>query len=429
MLVAIVLGVFTLVVLVAAFLASKRWHWGQVLTVVAFYFMSVAFLILAAQTLSARNALQKQVKQNEERLERVSAEVNALENGSRDNAVINRLSQSVSIPDEPDGMPSIGVLAHRMRLEARARGRVWRNAVPVGEVDQQSGEVRVGFPVATPEPSGGDEFAEPAAEAAPVAGRLDLDIGSVVYVFEAASEERAEYLGEFKVTDVDPEGRTALLDPLSQLALDQHSGSRLLSSRGPWTVYETMPADKEGALAGLEEEQLRAALPEATVEEYLRDGTAAVADDPEARRVPLDADGQPILPGSDTEPVSYGYRRLRRDYSYLLSDLEQRHTELYALIESAKVEVARLEEALAGAEKQGDFRRQQLRKLQSDLTNVERDRDAIKNHLETLDMQIERAEQLLQETLRENAQLADRLAKKGPELIPVESSGLDIDAL
>lgn len=433
MIVAILLGVLTLVVLVGAFLASKRWHVGHVLAVVGFYFASVAFLYLGAQTLKARNGLQKQVTTSEQRLVTTTDAVDALAVGTRVPALVNRLRRDLEVPDGADEIESVERLAHNLRLTSRARGRVWRGAVPAGEVDQTNGSVRVGFPAAAPPAQQTDEFgdpieAEPAEPAA--AGRLDLESNAVVYLFEERAQQRSpEYLGEFLVKEVDAEGRTALLEPLGQLDLDTYAANRLLGSAGPWSVYETMPADSRDLFAELDEEQLRQLLPEAAIEEYLRDGTPAEPDDNPERHVDLDADGQPIPAESDIEPVSQEYRRLVRDYAFLLADSDQAFAELVALVKGATVEVARLEAALASAERLGEFRKQQISMLTSDLRSVEKDRAAINEHLEQLNRQLGQAEQLLTALLEENAALASQIASARGPMTPVVSPALDIDAL
>ncbi|MEO1496324.1 MAG: hypothetical protein AAFV43_04160 [Planctomycetota bacterium] len=430
----IVLGVVTLVVLVAAFLASKRWHWGQVLALVAFYFASVGYLILAAQTVSARNALQRQVKQTEERFLRTDAELTAITTGTRNGAIVNRLRQELSLGDDVDELPSLSEIAHELRLKARARGRVWRNGFPAGPIDPATGVVQVEFPEASAAPADGAEAGfngqdAGAAAAVPTASRLDLEVDSVVYVFESASESRPYYLGEFRVQDVGAESRTASLTALSQLALDSAALQRLQASRGPWAVYEVMPADRSGVLDGLTEEQLKSFLPAASAEEFLRDGTDWQTTDPIDRRVPLDANGEVASLNPEAEGVSYRYVRLRRDYSVILSDLGQRYAELYSLIQSSQVELEQLRSALAGAEEQQEFRQQQIDRLRSDLQGVERDREAILAHVEKLTSQIDRAERLLQATLDENAEMAERLASTRPTLVPVGNGALDIDAL
>ncbi|TWT46702.1 hypothetical protein [Botrimarina hoheduenensis] len=432
MLIAIFLGVVSLVVLVAAFLASKRWHWGSVLALVAFYFASVAFLILAAQTLNARNSLQKQVVDTDKRLNAELEGIDALESGTRVASVVRRLAGQINVADDATELASVGRMAHELRLKSRARGRVWRNAEPAGEVDLATGQVRVSFPASAPKTSNPDDpDAEPAAaeDTSAATARLDLEPESVVYLFEQGNANQQQYLGEFVVKEVDNEGRTALLLPLGQLAEDDYAADRLINSQGPWIVYESMPADSPNLFAGLSEKQLRKLLPESTVQEYLRDGTPAEADDDPERREPLDADGQPIPPGSETEPVSFRYRRLVRDYAFLLADSEQLYAELTALQSSARVEVERLREALAGAEKLSEFRKAQIEATRSDLVAVERDRDAIETHLNRLNEQLAQAETLLETTLQENAALAAQIASARGPMTPVVSPALDVDAL
>ena len=78
--------------------------------------------------------------------------------------------------------------------------------------------------------------------------------------------------------------------------LDDHEKQRLANSRGPWSMYETMPVDQLELFAGLSEEQLEKLLPEASVEEYIRQGTPAGPDDDEWHVIGFDADDNQVRP-------------------------------------------------------------------------------------------------------------------------------------
>ena len=427
--VAILLGVVTLVVLVAAFMASKYWHWAHVLVSVLLYFATVGYLILLAQEQSERHKHQKAEYNALVQLEKQLSENDALRSGTKNTSVINALrNRDVLIPDDASEIGGIRELEHQVRMLNRRRGRVWRNARPTSEVDLASGQVRVGFPMQAPVVQEDDFSEQPAAPPAPAP--LALQPGAVIYLFGQGEvsmdgQGNGQYLGEFRVLEV--AGREALVEPLEQLQLDPDAAERLINSQGPWIVYESMPADSEDLFADYSEEELQALLPAQSLEEYVRDGAPSQEDDDPARLEGLDADGVPVKPGET--PVKYRYRRLQRDYAYLFHDLNEEHAELLALIQAATADLQKLEQSLARAEALKTFRQDELQKLSSDLKLLSRDREEIEAYANMLQEQIAKAEGLLQEVLLDNAAIVAELTRAQGDLTPVASGALDVDAL
>lgn len=435
MIVTILLGVVSLAVLVLAFVATKYWHWAHVTVLVLFYFASVGYAVLAARSLDTRLEHQERAHQAQVQLDEQAELMDGLRRGSSDPAIVRKLSNSdVLAADGGDSVTSTVQLEHELRMLNRMRGRVWKGAAPMSQVDPETMMVTVGFPVARPTtqaPGAGEIEEAPAEGPAPPLG---LEAGSIIYVFEHGPLEGSDqgppnqYLGEFRVEAVD--GRQATLAPLDQLELDDYATERLVNSRGPWTVYETMPADSRDLFAGLDEETLRNLLPESVVEEYLRDGTPATPDDPPERLESVDADGNPVPPDSADElGVAQRYRRRLRDYAFLLADLEADRAELIAREQAITSDLAKLDAALKGAEQIRDYRTEEIEKWRHDLAAVERERRAIESHASTLLQQIENAKRLLDATLRENAQLAQVRANNHGVLVPMGSGALDVDAL
>ena len=408
MIVPILLGVLTLVVLIAAFLASKYWHWAHVLTAVALYFATAGYLILLSQEQSLRWKHREAEAKALRDLERITQQTRALTGGS-------------------DELMGVRELAHQVQMLNRQRGRVWRGAVPTSEVDLATGQVRVGFPMPRQEPSE-DEFAEQPEPVEP--SPLTLRPDAVLYLFgqgEASLDGQGtgQYLGEFLVKEVN--GREALLEPITPLALDNVAAERLINHRGPWIVYESMPIDSYERFAGFTPEELQQLLPASVVEEYTRHGGESQPDDDEFRLEGLNADGQPV--GQDEEPVKFRYRRMLRDYSYLLHDLDQEHGELIALVQAATADLEKLQNALESGRRLQSFREEEKRMLQSDQALLERGTEAIRQHAEGLQSQVDKARRLLDEMLRENAEIAKQIAEAQGDLTPVASGALDIDAL
>ncbi len=435
--VTILLGVVTLAVLVLAFLASKVWHWAHVLVLVAFYFASVGYAVLAARSLEVRLPNQRRLAKAEAELERQSKLIDALQRGTNDGATINQLaSRDVLAADGEGDLRGTIELEHKLQMINRMRGRVWRNAVK-GGVDPQNGRVQVGFPFKRAVASDEDDAAPLDEETTPAGPppALGLAEDSIVYLFEQGPMEGLaegsgprRYLGEFRVEEVSD--RTATLEPLDQLELDPNAAERLLQSNGPWIVYETMPADDRDLFAGMDEETLRRMLPAGSVEEYVRNGTTATPDDDPSRLVGIDAEGNIVPPDDpDGKEVSKQYRRRLRDYAYLLNDYERERAELFAREQAITEDLVKLAAALKDAQAVEAYRQDELAKWQDDLTAVQRDRQALEAHVAALQKQLANAKRLLTETLRENAQLAEgRLVNRGV-LVPFGAGALDVDAL
>ncbi len=164
-------------------------------------------------------------------------------------------------PDAP--RPSIADLKRDVQQILYYRGRVWRDCQPRPAPNQ--GEL--GVLTALPNP--------PA-----------LDVGSIIYLFE--STKPGVYLGEFEVSASGPAAGNdpnVRLKPTTFLIPEQ--AQRLGKSKGPWVMYEKMPADSHNVFAGLTEQQLQPLFPPgypvARLRTYLQDGEPL---DPNADPVP-----------------------------------------------------------------------------------------------------------------------------------------------
>jgi hypothetical protein len=450
LIVQILLGIATLAVLVGAFFASKYWHWAHVLVLVAFYFVAVGYGILAARSLDTRLQYQKQLFDAQESFQQQVVLNDALRRGTQDPSLVNQLAaRDILAAQDAELFPGVVQQEHELRMQNRSRGRVWRNAIPLGAPDPTTGIIEVGFNEKRPVAAASDDDAidgeeapvaeegEAAAEPASPPTPLELEPDSIVYVFEQGPLEGVEgrapnqYIGEFRVDSV--AGRVAKLEPLDQLGLDPYATDRLIASakrQGPWIVYRSMPADDRDLFADLDEETLRKLLPEQVVEEYLRDNTEAQPDDPEDRLVSVDADGNLVPPDEAEERgVSKVYRRRMRDYALLLNSQEAQRAELESRRLALESDIARLAASLKGAQDLQAYREQELAKWRADLAAVQRENRAIGKHKAALVAQVENARKLLDQTLQQNAQLAEaRLSQRG-ELVPLGPGALDVDAL
>ena len=391
MIIQILLLILVLASLVVAYLSAKTWHWAHVLLVLGVFLLAVAYLFLAAETLRINAIWRAQANRLEQDLADTQTRIDALERGTEDSRLIGTLAgDEVKVPEEAEAIPSLGDLDHRLHLETRLRGRVWRDVKPAG-VDPQNGVVRA--LVESPTPSG-------------------VKPNSILFVFEQGEPalpepaEGAQYLGEFRVTAVTEQEVT--MTPV--LPLDDFEWQRLSGSQKPWMLYEAMPVDRYSLFAGKSEEELRKMIPEQSVEEYIRQGQAAGPDDDEWHRVGFDEAGNQLGPDDLDKAARVEYRRRLRDYTTEFDELARQRVLLLTDVAATIQDNERLQAALKSAQELEAFRNEELRKLRIDLAGVTKERETIEGHLAVVERQLANAQRLLDETLRENARLAAQLA-------------------
>lgn len=402
---------------VIAFLSAKTWHWGYVILVEAILLATLGFFILAAETLRINGVLRKQVNTQEKQLNDVTAEIAALKSGSSEGAVLARLGageKPVVMPENAESIPSIEQLEHELLIAARHRGRVWRNVVPAG-LDPKTGAIRVN--IAAPKPAGIKE-------------------NTVVYVFEqepeppkpaptAEGEEPApappprpaqqpgrklQYLGEFTVSQA--AAQQATITPAQPMLPTDIEARRLAASRGPWVMYETMPGDSYEIFAGMTEEQLKQLLPPKALDEYLRHGKDATADDDPHRKIGLDESGNRLAPEDIGKAAKFVYQRRLRDYAVEFDEIWRRRIAMRAEIEAVTKDIEQLKIADESAKKLQLALTDERQKLTSDLENITKERVAIEKHLAQLEQLLARARQLTADVMAQNRKLADELAAR-----------------
>jgi hypothetical protein len=182
-----------------------------------------------------------------------------------------------------------------------------------------------------------------------------------------------------------------------------------------------MPVDEVELFAGKNADELKKLLPEASVEEYIRQGTPAGPDDDEWHVVGFDAEGNQLGPNDIGKAVKKTYQRRLRDYATEFSELNRHRVMLLASVAAVTEDNARLKAALASAEKLGAFRDEEIRKLTIDLAGLKKEREIIEQHLATVEQQLATTRKLLDEAIAENRRLADDLARR--EAQRLERSG------
>ena len=365
----------------ASFLSAKTWKVGQIVLVFFVFLASAAFMYLSAAALKIQQSHGQLANRYMDELEVQRKTYDILIDGrdatQADATILASLEQENAAYVE--GLRKLEVELHNALV---GRGRVWADVA--GGAPGADGTVNITVDSPTPHA---------------------MNAKSVVYVFEQGSiEEGAKYLGEFAVTGTG-EG-TATLTPaitLSPAALD-----RLANSNSAWIIYEKMPADRHDLFAELDEAELRAMLPQASVDEYLKDGKPADQQDPESRVVTRKVDG---------EEETFYQRRLR-DYETHFHELQLQFFVLQNLVEQKERDNALLEQTVAKTNADIQARQVEVNNLTSDLEHVNKDVGVITKHAERVTAVAER--------LKENASnLLTQVQQQGNELTKLQLQALE----
>lgn len=373
----IVLAVALLLALVAVVLSSKNWHWSMVTLVVLILLAATGTLFLGAEVYRVHRNLRAGLPKLEKRVVDAEQHTTDLLKGVGDQRGTRELE-------------------HQLKIVTRQRGRVWRGVLPAGEVDNQG---RVETEIPNPKPHG-------------------LAKDAIVFAFEAGEPNGAnpadgpQYLGEFRVVEAKANG--VVLEPI--LLIDQRTGERLAASQGPWSLYETMPADRHAIYADLSEEQLRSMLPEASVEEYVRHGTEATADDDPWHVIGLDENDQRVGPEQIDEAVKRLFDRPLRDYAFLFEEYAREKIVAMAARAAVTEDNVKLEAALESAKELAKFREAEKVALTSDLEGLQQDRVAVEAHRDAVLGQLTKVRQRVDQLLADNSARAKTLTQQHNQL-------------
>lgn len=332
--------------------------WNKVL--VGFVFvMSVAFFYLAMRTLKTRQYWCESARQFQQKIDQLDKE--------------DRELLQADPADDSDvaamGIERLRVELHKMLID---RGRVWANCTP--QVQPQTGKVTV-------------TFAD--------AGKHGIGDKTVVYAFEQKDvQDGGSYLGEFKVVGVD-EDKVAL-EPAT--TLDVRELQRLDASKGPWIVYEILPADSYRVYAWLDEDAKKKMLPAGTVAEFIKHGQPATEADLQAWGV------QGAIENGK-------YARALRDYEFLLAYYQLQRAIQADLIESTKRDLQYVESAAADALQQVKFRQDESARLTVDRDKYTRERDAVAAHQRILAAALAVTQKAVGDLIQRNLAIVDQIAK------------------
>jgi hypothetical protein len=183
-----------------AYMSFKTWRIFQVILVVLIVLAMLPFYYLAAQVLKTHQEWQLLVKDQKSQLEKL--------------AVANHDLIEGAVKKDPQ---LVGIRELKLQLHEilRDRGEVWRGVTP-DKIDEKGA---VELSTKEPDPNG-------------IVPKM------VLFIFEEApASNQGHFLGEFKVGEAS--GKTVKLEP--NLPLDEAGLEQLKKSRGPWTLYATMP--------------------------------------------------------------------------------------------------------------------------------------------------------------------------------------------
>jgi hypothetical protein len=253
------------------------------------------------------------------------------------------------------------------------RGRVWYNC-QANKVDSKTGKVSV-----TPDEPDPHE----------ISPKLKL------CVFEENNiEDKGRYLGQFTVVDVDEAEKLVGLEPTMKLSPAELDRLVRAKARGPWTMYEVMPADTHAIFAELTEDQKRALLPPQSVQAYVSHGEPAEGEE---------------LPGCVIEDGKH-VRRLR-DYGVLFGEYHRQRSAMADQMQAGQRDLRYSKAALADANKQVLFRQNEIDDLKTEFAKVEDERKAVTTHFQALKDKVTAFQKDVEQTIVANREMAARIAK------------------
>jgi hypothetical protein len=227
----ILLGVAVLASFYVAYMSAKTWQVYQVVLIVFVFLSAVVFFNMAALTLATHRAWRTAVKQRESELASVTKQIQEIQGDGPVDA---------NVP-APKG---IRQLKQELQKLATDRGGVFYD-VAVAGVKEGVADLTLKSP------------------------EHGLVPGSVLFAFDQAkAEEGGRYQGEFKVVAVGEGEKAATVQLTPNLPLTEAQMQRLAASKGPWTLYTTMPIDDAAVFANLDEKTKTALLPPASLSEY-----------------------------------------------------------------------------------------------------------------------------------------------------------------
>lgn len=284
--------------------------------------VTLVFLFLGYRVLKVHQKYRDEVASNEEAIASTEASIEQVIQGT----------------EQQPGLNALKLKLHDLLYD---RGRAWYNVSPAS-VNKNGDRITAQVVTDLPDPN-------------------EVHPDSILYLFEEKSAtEGGEYLGSFKVTNVQGKQVTLSSEKLmNDVELKALNDS--LQEGTTWAMYESVPADRQDVFDMLSEEELQQRVPEEMVSKY-----------------------------QDSE-------RKLRDYHVLLTDLYQKRAELLHELASVTSSEAGMQEAVNDAKEQDQFRRAEIDRLDQQLTEMKRQRDAVVKHLNEVKSMIQDIQAQIQE--------------------------------
>ncbi len=269
------------------------------------------------------------------------------------------------------GQYSLADLETQFYILTHDRKRVWYGCLPARNADTlKSGSATLTIPA--PDPSG-------------------VVVGMVIHAFEEmAYAEGGKYLGEFRVSAVNPAEKKADIVPTRTITADEIK--RISESKaGGWTLCELMPTDRHQFFDRAQIETLLAGLPAATIDEFKNDGQP---------------DGQGGV-----------NRRRLRDYAFLMNYVHRRISDSKDMLAALATEGAQLQATVNAAKASTQSWLEVIsQNLQPELTRLRAERDLVQNQLNATEMLWASTRQEIEKTLSENHRLAGEISDRQLQL-------------
>ena len=390
--------------IVATYVGSKTWHVGHALLALGVFLFSIVFWYLAAAVLSKQQEQRAQINRLEKDLAEAQQQAVALMEGEsafEPNAVprVDHLfetddeNEEATPPELGDGIRGRRTQLYRWIID---RGQVWVGAAPQS-VEAETGATEV--VLASEEPHG-------------------IQPNTLMFVFEAGvpvnenGEQVAQYLGEFQVVSVS-EDQPDLIRIQPTRALTEAERQRIADSTASWTLYNVMPVDRPELLEHLTDDEIKGWFPEATQDEFLKDGEKAADDDPPERKVGYLADGTVAPPDDDQNVEEYRYSRRLRNYESAISTAAARREAATNRVAQLTHDRDRLRQAGELAEaKLADLGREETQ-LQNDKQMLAQELTVLKEYDDALSRRYNGVRDLAIHLHRENQQSAAALQRVG----------------
>jgi hypothetical protein len=380
---------------------------------------SIGFFILGARALKTHQYWQSEAERLEQELAwqrdrelvlmeglsapEVTAREERLEEIGGDTAT--GFEQGKQELEELGGQARMGLRQVQLALDEQLvdRGRVWRGCRPQPSPETaQTGQIKV--IVELPRPH-------------------RITPNTVLWGFdELPLHQGGRYLGQFTVEGVDQ--TEVQLKPTVRmtgpaLARLNQSAQRNGAS---WSLYEIMPRDNHTSLAALSEAELKAMLPEETVDEYVSDGQLTTLGDVKQRGlagdvVQVDASGEVVKRNGlevevQAENVEGMYVRQLRDYEELFRHAHIRLTEGTDRVNALTRNNNYIDASLQDARRQVQYRQEERDRLaEVELPQNVRQRDEVAAHLKAVQSEFAEIQKALAEAMKRAAGMVSEIAR------------------